>query len=137
MRDIEFRALGVGENNQMKFGYLSKDLKNSTSYYNEHPYRIHWHPESGGTVNCPVQTETIGQYTGLTDSEGVKIFEGDIVQHPHDTLKYECRWDPVRAEMAWYVGESYIYPIGDMRASSGFSVIGNIHESPELLKEAE
>ncbi len=37
--ELEFRALSVS--GDMRFGYITKDAPNSTSYYNEYPY---WNP---------------------------------------------------------------------------------------------
>lgn len=70
--------------------------------------------------------ETVGQYTGLVDKNGVKIFEGDIVQNVDGVyvVKY-CesltRFALVRDSM-----------ISGRPVSSG-TVIGNIHDNPELI----
>ena len=61
--------------------------------------------------------ETVGQYTGLTDKNGVRIFEGDIVG---------CVSDGERAVISWL---KYFNV-------DKWEVIGNIHDNPELLETA-
>ena len=76
--------------------------------------------------------ETVGQYTGLTDKNGKKIFEGDILSYIEEietrskgkeTLKgiYEVKFD--------YCGFSPL----DCLACNHLEIIGNIHDNPELL----
>ena len=72
----------------------------------------------------PVMPETVGQYTGLTDKNGKKIFEGDILKS------------------AWgYKGavdfEDILYAKGECLFNEECEIIGNIHDNPELLKGGE
>lgn len=75
------------------------------------------------------------QFTGLLDKSGKEIYEGDVVK---DTY-FDTELRVVKFEDAWFFAESpdttkqdRRYPIGAEKVE----VIGNIWESPELLKEA-
>ena len=79
--------------------------------------------------------QTVGQYTGLTDKNGRKIFEGDVLKGKFSN--YVIRFD--EEERAFVYGSSrkggYIhslakYLIGDYK---NLRVIGNIHDNPELI----
>lgn len=126
MREILFR--GETKDNVWYHGFIKgKSLPNFegnklefTPCIIEQPYADIW-----------VIPETVGQYTGLTDKNGMKIFEGDICKHRSN-----------------YSGEFIIsvvtYTDGCFLAvadnNSGFNlsdnleVIGNIHDNLELLK---
>ena len=86
-----------------------------------------------------VQPKTVGQYTGLTDKNGKKIFEGDIIQ---GTIT--SRWDKslIRCEIV-YKGDCFlaIEKISNtlwehkIRFAKDIEVIGNIHDNTELLEK--
>ena len=103
-----------------------------------------------------VDPETVGQYTGLTDQNGKKIFEGDIIKYePEDPAmfvgvvkfgEYSPDGGALHAtNIGFYV--EWLEHDGKrpyLRKDLGFwakfrkiEIIGNIHDNPELLGGAE
>ena len=87
--------------------------------------------EDGNAGGETVIPETVGQFTGLTDKNGKKIFEGDIVSVLHEGI-YRCYWDEGNLEFG-LANEKESFGIA--YASRDIFIIGNIHDDPELLKE--
>ena len=82
-----------------------------------------------GEISTPVIPETVGQYTGLTDKNGVRIFEGDIIRFEDDIGYVIYNGDDAR----FLVDSPNMYI--SMDYSNEFEVIGNIHDNPELLQK--
>nr|DAG37346.1 MAG TPA: YopX protein [Caudoviricetes sp.] len=128
MREILFRGKRV-DNNEWVYGFLSKSRGN-----NHFLSLCIDHEENGVMLSSIVEPETIGQYTGLSDKSGVKIFEGDIVRYSGEKhiVVFETR------------GETGYFGIKiDHIETWGFclsvpaklmEVIGNIHDNPELAE---
>lgn len=76
--------------------------------------------------------ETVGQFTGLTDKNGAKIFEGDILEICNGSINCSP-WMEKNKEVVFKNG-SFNVPIWSFDSTHWFKVIGNIHDNPELLK---
>ena len=88
----------------------------------------------GGFQFLKVIPETVGQFTGMTDKNGTKIFEGDIVkeQYKSHEIIYNVYWD--EDYFAFRVkSKDYSYYLDEL-VQSNSEVIGNIHDNKELLK---
>lgn len=86
---------------------------------------------NGHTVN--VIPATIGQFTGLTDKNGTKIFEGDIVRNLTDSNKAVVQWfEEYSAFMLYGKIGNRVYFLYDNNFNH-IEVVGNIHDNPELL----
>ena len=81
------------------------------------------------TITYHVDPDTVGQFTGLMDKNGVKIFEGDIVRY-NDTLDSDyVRYD--EKQKVEFI-DGCFYPVSEYWCQ-GIKVIGNIHDNSELL----
>ena len=91
----------------------------------------------GGYPKYDIDEKTICQYTGLTDKNGKKIWENDIVESTYDDT-YEgidCGIGLVEFfQGLWYVGGDVQNALYDIDKCNAVEVIGNIFDNPELLE---
>ena len=131
MREILFRGKGNRKYNSggWYYGYLFKD--------SDGDYVI---TEIG--FSRTVIPETVGQYTGLTDKNGVRVFEGDICRFKrfNDVYVGEIVFNVITASFVmWYqssvgaYGEKAIHKML-LSECDDIEVIGNVHDNPGLLK---
>lgn len=131
MRKILFRGKRVNNGE-----WVVGDLFNTTKIVITTTSNKGIYTENGSDIfkyeYIEVHPDTIGQFTGLTDKNGKEIFDGDIFT---DSLgnKAIVEWDERNARyLGFSIENRAIMYIG---REPKVTVIGNIHDNPELLKQ--
>ena len=148
MREILFRGKQI-DNGEWVEGYISEYMRMPRD---TNPYIV-W------VIECKpkeiyeyemyeVIPETVGQYTGLTDKNGKRIFEGDIVKTHYVNTKKNDFVEQIVFHNGRFCSMYKISEHGRMWANlpdgiprlnktpymEWCEVIGNIHDNPELVK---
>lgn len=124
-REILFRGKRK-DNGEWVYGdYHTYSEKGKTDYY----------VGFSGTDSdpCLVIPESVGQFTGLTDKNGVMIFEGDILKTETDK-NMVVSWNKKFASFCIdRDGWAFSHWFGEACDPEYIEVIGNITDNPELL----
>ena len=151
MREIKFRGFYVCEDEDEQI-FIGGDLVKGAWVYGyvwKNGRGQYFITEENTLTMYAVIPETVGQYTGLKDTEEVKIYEGDIVKwcgsfkETDGTIKncesiYTVRW----VDGAFYQVDELYTPeyeilsdvISVLDDDETYEVIGNIYDNPELLE---
>lgn len=160
-REILFRAKAINRDPDREYrtNYKNGDWIYglvTTMYDDRFPNLPAEMKNTDGVSGIDVDHRTIGEYTGLTDKNGTKIFEGDVVRigrwfgkYSYGEDNYVCKYDANSASFKFY----YIMPkdienisyailgygvaLSDMKRDFTIKVIGNIWDNPELMPVVE
>lgn len=119
MREILFRGKRIDNGNWI-YGSFHKKANN-----------VFIIPLPIVTSQSKVVPETVGQFTGMTDKNGKRIFEGDICKIHNLVYKVEFKYS--QWQFTILSNKVYCCPAFNSHCGEYSEVIGNIHDNPELL----
>ena len=119
-------------NREIKFRAWSPHFKRMCIFNDIDP-KVFWDDEANfNSFSLKADSFILMQYTGLKDKNGVEIYEGDILDWYHYTLKMQ------RAKVIFQRGTFYLIGgcnDGPLSHFGDIEAIGNIYENPELLND--
>lgn len=121
MREILFKAKRI-DNGEWVEGQYCYMLNPKSE--NGEPKK-HFICNGTNVFNTEIDPETLCQYTGVTDKNGVKIFECDIIAYEYKVGSKDIRHE---YEVAWENGGFQIFNCDNGFVGNEVSVIGNIHD---------
>jgi uncharacterized phage protein (TIGR01671 family) len=137
MREVLYRAISMARGEHWLFG--------QPRHYARSPHTEKWtiyDPETG--IETDIDEDTLGQYTGRTDVDDDKIFEGDVLTatifdyNGHDTMHTVIvEWNEKYAQyMCVDVNDKdYMWDLGWIILNDGEPlIVGNRWDNPSLLK---
>ena len=132
MREITFRGKSISDGRWLYGDLFRTDLDGEVA--------IQFYDEEDGWMTAMVRPETVGQFTGLNDKEGLPIYEGDIIKGPHDYRHVIQYYAPEARFTANLIGFECFDHCGINQKwidDCAKVVIGNIFDTPELMKGGE
>ena len=138
-REIKFRGKRV-DKEEFAFGDLLTGMGYKKGKLFILPHLSYYPSDCKSVDGYEVIPETIGQYTGLKDKNGKKIYEGDIIRSfdsNDDAILHYIVWEEA-GFVALYKGRyfrSKCFLNQDWLDEFDKEVIGNIHDNPELLEK--
>ena len=132
-REILFRGKRI-DNGEWVEGYYCTNPEWDRKAHGEH----HWIISCKNAIRYEVDPTTIGQYTGLNDKNGKKIFEGNIVDCWSEGVNAQGTVQQ-RRDGLWIIYPAWQKHImwglcPDEYSNTTVEVIGNTHDNPELIK---
>ena len=132
MREIEFR----GKTPEGKWIYGGISINYDRAWIDQGFIDREWFEDTF------VDKDTIGQYTGMKDKNGVKIYEGDIVYCQTKFGKAKAIIEFINGKFVAHFDSAVTHPknghyISYYDINKRFEVIGNKFDNPELLKESD
>lgn len=136
MREIEFRGKRI-DDCEWVYGSLIRsdewygEIREKPKYYICH-FTTTFEHDRCYKDSDEVSPETVGQYTGLKDKNGTKIFEGDNLKSKHNADLYNVYWEDSRflIEDVW---GNRIKPTQTAIKHFECEIVGNIYDNPELV----